>query len=89
MNSPEVKAFIREHADLFWYVPNDKKEDISEGVLVEFIINYGTLNDFLRLGQLIGLKKIYDIITNLEGRKQGNYFPELLNFYTLYLQRNA
>jgi hypothetical protein len=43
MNSPEVKAFIRQHSALFWYIPEDKKEDISPDVLVEFILNYGDL----------------------------------------------
>jgi len=39
MNSPEVKAFIRKHSNLFWYIPDDKKEDIDNEVLVEFILN--------------------------------------------------
>ena len=29
MNSPEIKAFIREHSTLFRYIPEDKKEEIS------------------------------------------------------------
>jgi two-component SAPR family response regulator len=37
MNNPEVKAFIRKHSSLFWYIPEDKKEEISPDVLVEFI----------------------------------------------------
>lgn len=43
MNSPEVKKFLRLHSSLFWYIPEDKKEEISEEVLVEFILNYGDL----------------------------------------------
>ncbi len=34
MNSPEIKAFIRKHSALFRYIPEDKKEEISEDVLV-------------------------------------------------------
>lgn len=43
MNSPEVKEFIRKHSSLFWNISDDKKEEISEDVLVEFILNYGDL----------------------------------------------
>lgn len=39
MNSPEIKAFIRKHSNLFWYIPEDKKEEISEDVLMKFILN--------------------------------------------------
>ena len=45
MNSPEIREYIRKHSSLFWYIPEDKKEDISEDVLVEFILNYGTMED--------------------------------------------
>jgi hypothetical protein len=30
MNSPEIKAFIRKHSSLFWYIPEDKKEEIKQ-----------------------------------------------------------
>ncbi len=45
MNSPEIKEFIRQHSNLFWYTPEDKKEDIRPEFLVETILNYGDLND--------------------------------------------
>jgi hypothetical protein len=35
MNSPEVKSFIRLHSNLFWYIPEEEKEDISEELLIE------------------------------------------------------
>ena len=45
MNSPEIKAFIRENSALFWYTPEDKKEEISPEFLVETILNYGSMED--------------------------------------------
>jgi len=39
MNSPEVKEFIRQHREPFWYIPEDKKED----VIREAIKNFGQL----------------------------------------------
>ncbi|MDP2423939.1 MAG: hypothetical protein Q8M23_06300, partial [Bacteroidales bacterium] len=58
MDSPEVKAYIRKHSNLFWYIPDEKKEGISEDVLVEFILNYGDMNAIRDLFGLIGIKKV-------------------------------
>jgi hypothetical protein len=49
MNSPEIKQFIREHNSLFWYTPDDKKEEISNEFLVETILNYGDINSIIQL----------------------------------------
>jgi len=47
MNSLEIKQFIREQSNLFWYVPDDKKEKISNELLVATILNYGNINDVI------------------------------------------
>jgi len=89
MNSPEIKQFIREHSKLFWYTPKEKKEDISVNMLLETILNYGTLEDCLYLIDLLGKDEALKILQNASGRKKGNYYPEIYNFFTLYLSRNA
>ncbi len=30
MRTPELKEFIRQNSHLIWYIPEDKKEDISD-----------------------------------------------------------
>jgi hypothetical protein len=35
MNSPEIKAFIRKHSTLFWYISEDKKEKEIKQFLVD------------------------------------------------------
>ena len=35
MHSPEIKEFIQEQSALFWYTPEDKKEEISLEYLAE------------------------------------------------------
>lgn len=37
--SPELKSFIHEHSSLFWYTPEDSKENVSPELLVEIILN--------------------------------------------------
>jgi hypothetical protein len=42
-NSAEIKAFINEYHQLFWYTPEAEKEQISHELLVETILNYGNM----------------------------------------------
>jgi hypothetical protein len=88
-HSPQLKVFIHEHSSLFWYTPEDKKEEISEELLLETILNYGTLNDSLHLIEIIGTDNALRILQSAKGRKKMNYYPEIYNFFTLYLNRNA
>lgn len=92
MNSPEIKAFIRQNANLFWYTPEDKKEDISNEFLIETILNYGNLDTIRQLVNIIGIEQITTIFFSLQGRKKQNYSPEIYHFFSLvftkYAQRN-
>ena len=89
MNSPEIKAFIRQHSNLFWYTPDDKKEEISPEFLVETILNYGDINDVRSLFKIIGLEQLSKVFYNIKGRKKLNYYPEIYNFYSNLIQRYA
>ena len=37
MRTPELKAYIRKHNALFWYIPQEKKEEVSDELLIETI----------------------------------------------------
>ncbi len=92
MHPPEIKSFIRDHSVLFWYIPEHKKEDISEAVLVETILNYGDLESVKKLFSLIGIKKTAAIFfESLEQseRKRGNYHELTIHFFTLFFKRYA
>ena len=92
VNNPKIKAFIRRHSALFWYTPEDKKEEISEEFLVETILNYGDLNSVRGLISLMGIGKIskifFDSIRKSERRK-GNYHELTLNYFTLLFKPHA
>jgi len=91
-HSSEIKAFIREHSELFWYTPEDKKEEISEEFLVETILNYGDLKTIKELFSILGIRKTAEIFfhsINLSPRRKGNYFDTTCNFFTLFFQRYA
>ena len=92
MNSPEFKDFIRRHSSLFWYIPEDKKEDLSPDVIVEFILNYGDIDMVKELISILGINRVakafYDSI-NLSERRRGNYHELTLNYFTIFFNRYA
>ena len=89
MRTPELKAFIQKHSALFWYTPKDKKEDVSDELLIETILNHGTMDDYRELEALMGRSVISSVFMNLEKRKIGNYYPEIYNFFYLYFSKYA
>ena len=88
-HNQEIQNFIKGHSSLFWYTPEDKKEQISLELLMETIFNYGSLKDSLQLIKIIGTDKSLHILRKVEGRKKMNFYPEIYNFFMLYLSRNA
>ncbi len=89
MYSSELKAFIRKNSNLFWYTPENKKEEISPDFLVETVLNYGSLDDVKILLKLMGTSEVAKIFFSTEGRKKMNYYPEVYNFFSLFFKRNV
>ncbi|HAJ98624.1 MAG TPA: hypothetical protein DCM62_01225 [Bacteroidales bacterium] len=77
-----LKQFIERHKSLFWYTPESKKDEISESLLVENILNYGTLDDVRQLIQIMGINNIANIFFSAKDRKKLNYYPEIHNFFS-------
>lgn len=89
MRDEVVKEYIRRHADLFWYSPEDKGETVSDELLVEHILNYGTMDDVRELFQVMGLQRTAEIFRGMTGRKALNFFPEIWNYFNLLFARYA
>lgn len=92
MNSPEIKAFIRENSHLFWYTPEDKKEDVSLDFLVETILNYGNMAAVKKMFKIIDTKTVADVFfnsINKSERRKNNYHELTLNYFSLYFKRYA
>lgn len=89
MNTPEIKQFIKENSSLFWYIPEEKKQDISHEVLVEFILNYGNQKSVKKLFKLLGIRRVAEIFRKQTNRKRVNYFPSVINFFNLYFNKYA
>ena len=92
LQNPALQHFIQENAELFWFIPAEKKLDISEACLVETILNYGSMDAVRRLFHLMGInaaaKIFYDSIQE-SPRRQGNYHELTRNYFNLVFQKYA
>lgn len=83
------ETYIDSHRSLFWYTPDSKVHDISDALLVETILNYGTMNDVRSLIDTLGIKRTSAAFYSAKGRQKSNYYPEIYNYFNLYFQRYA
>lgn len=81
--------FIQEHRQYFWYTPEKEKQNISDSLLVETMLNYGTLDDFRRLMNVLTPNRVAEVFFSTVGRQKGNYYPDIRNFFSLVLQKYA
>lgn len=91
-NSPELKALIRKNADLFWYIKDEDKENLDLSVVLEFFLNYASLEDVKSLFDIVGIQNAADEFRrqiNISSRSANNYNPISRNFYSLYFQKYA
>lgn len=83
------EQIIDKHKSLFWYTPEDEKQNISDELLVERIFNDGTLEDCRELIQALGGKRVAEVFFSAKGRQKNNYYPEIYHFFSLILKKYA
>jgi hypothetical protein len=90
MRDEAVKDYIRQRSRLFWHSPEDKGETVSDDLLVEQVLNYGTMDDVRSLFQVLGIDKVAEIFLasiSLSERRKNNYSPISINYFTLLFNR--
>ena len=83
------EQIIAKHKSLFWYTPEAEKQNISDALLVERILNDGTLDDFRELVNTLGGKRVAEVFFSATGRQKQNYYPEIYHFFSLVLKKYA
>lgn len=83
------QQYIDAHQKMFWYTPEDKKPDISDSLLVETILNYGTLDDIRQLMEVLTPERTAEVFFSATGRQVQNYYPEIRHYFTLVLKKYA
>jgi len=81
------EEFIEAHSNLFWYTPEAKKKDISDALLVETVLNDGTLKDFSSLCDVLGKQHVAKVFFSATERQKKNYYPEIYHFFSLVLSK--
>ena len=71
MRSEALKQYIRDRGTLFWYSPGDKGETVTDELLVEHILNYGTMDDVRELFRIMGLGQVAAVFRNSISRMSG------------------
>ncbi len=85
-----IENYIEKRKNLFWSVGESRKKDITQPLLVETILNYGTFEDVRELISVLGLKQTAHIFFSAtQNRTRYNYFPEVENYFRLYFQRHV
>ena len=83
------QKFIEKHSGKFWYTPEFAKREIGDDLLVETTLNYGTLDDFRELRDILTPQRMAKVFFSATGRKAGNYYPEIRHFFSLVLKPYA
>ncbi len=82
MKEKRLKELIEKNKPLFWWIKEPDK--ISEELVVETILNYGTRESVKELFEILGTEKVAEIFFSQIKRKRKNYHPRTVNFFTLY-----
>ena len=92
MRSKELKQYIEDRKYLFWHSPAPKSETVSDDLLVEIILNYGTMDDIRKLFSVMKIGNVARIFfdsINKSDRRKGNYQELTINYFTLLFNRYA
>ncbi len=89
MKKQAMKKFILEHQTLFWYTPAKERENISDELLLETILNYAELTTITECFQIMGLPKAKKVFSEITGRKKGNLYPEIHHLFSEYFKKIA
>lgn len=82
-----IGDFVRKRKHLFWSTRN--YDGLSNGAVIEAVLNYGNMNDVRELISLLGIQEVSKIFHEQTNRARVNYRPEVVNYFQLYFQKYA
>lgn len=83
------QQYIEAHKQQFWYTPESEKQNISDSLLIETMLNYGTLDDIRELLVVLSPRRVAEVFFSASERQIKNYYPEVRHFFTLVLRKYA
>lgn len=88
-NSHEIKQFINDRKELFWYIRDDRKADIPLPLLVETILIYGDVADIRNLVGILGKEKVAGIFYHQIELPRHNYPERTVNYFKVLFREDA
>jgi hypothetical protein len=84
-----LDQFVLDNKSLFWGVAESKLSSVSEEVVVETILNYGSLEAVKQLIDILGLERVAVIFNKQQSQARTNYSALTKNYFNLYFNRHA
>ena len=82
-------ALLDKYQSLFWYFDKSNLHTISDAVMVEFILNYGSLEAVKELFTVLGTDTVAKEFSSSIHKTRNNYFPQVQHFFNLYFSKNV
>ena len=82
--------FIEARKHFVWYVKDHRALD--EESIVQATLNYGNWNDVQELIRILGMDHVAEVFYRdiaVSPRRRGNYYPDVVRYFTLYFKRHA
>ncbi|GAB4535927.1 MAG: hypothetical protein Fur0020_03600 [Thermodesulfovibrionia bacterium] len=86
MSKALLVNIIKEKPYLFWDVKD--MENLSEESIVEAILNRGDFDDFLRLIDVLGTKRVAGIFYKQVSKPRKNYSKKTENYFRIFFERH-
>lgn len=74
---------------MFWYIRDDRKEDIPLPLLVETILIYGDVADVRNLVGILGKEKVAGIFNHQIESPRHNYPERTVNYFKVLFREDA
>ena len=78
------EQIIEKHKNLFWYTPEAEKQNVSDALLVERILNDGTLDDYRELIDALGGKRVAEVFFSAKAGKNRITIPKFIISFHLF-----
>jgi len=89
MLPPALHRLVVENRPLFWSIAETELGNISSELVVETILNFGSLKSVKQLFEVMGTDQAAKIFASQQSLKRNNYFPQVSHYFNLYFESHV
>ncbi len=83
----DARDIIKKKPHLIWHTVN--YDTLSDEAVVEAVLNYGEISDFIELLDAMGKERVAEIFNKESNKERSNYRPEIKNYFDIFFKKNA